>query len=418
MSGTIQARTSLWQHRGFLLLWSGQTISQLGSQTTTWALPLTAVILLKATASQMGFLVAVRYAAYLLIGLFAGVWADRVKRRPLLIVTDIGRALLLGTIPLIALLGRLSMTQLYIVTFLTGLLTVLFDVAYQSFLPSLVSRNQLIEGNSKLEASVAVADIAGPGLAGVLVQLLTGPIAILADALSFVVSALSLAFIRVEESSPLIGERRSMWLEIGEGLRTVLHYPILRTLAISSGLFNLFDSILLTIYVLYLTKAIGVTPLLIGIIITISSVGGLLGALFAGRITQVLGLGPTLLYSVLFASVAEWVIASASGPHLIAILLVIVGEASVQAGAVVYGINNVSLRQAIVPSRLRGRVNATVRILSVGVVPLGALLGGFIGDKYGLRTAVFIAGGGTFLAFLWILFSPVWRLREQPRDEE
>ena len=152
-----QARTSLWHHSGFLLLWSGQTISQFGSQITTWALPLTAIVLLKATAGQIGLLVAVGNVSYLLVGLFAGVWVDRVKRRPLLIVTDIGRALLLGSIPLTALLSYLSMTQLYIVTFLTGLLTVLFDVAYQSFLPSLVTRNQLVEGNSKLEVSVAVA---------------------------------------------------------------------------------------------------------------------------------------------------------------------------------------------------------------------------------------------------------------------
>ena len=413
-----QTRTRLWHHRDFLLLWSGQTISELGSQVTTWALPLTAVVLLKATASQMGLLVAVRYIAYVLVGLFAGVWVDRVKRRPLLIATDIGRALLLGSIPVAALLGYLSMTQLYIITFLTGLLAILFDVAYQSFLPSLVAHDQLVEGNSKLEASVAMAGIAGPGLAGVLVQLLTGPIAIFADALSFVISALSLTFIRVNESPPLIEERRHIWLEIREGLRAVWHYPIVRTLAIGSGLFNLFDSILLTIYVLYLTKIIGVTPLLVGVIIAISSVGSLVGALFAGRITRVLGLGPTLLYSVLLASGAEWVIASASGPHLVAILLVILGEASVQAGAVVYGINNLSLRQAVVPSLLRGRVNATVRILSIGVVPVGALLAGFIGDRYGLRTAVFVAGGGTFLAFLWILFSPVRKLREQPRNNK
>ena len=412
MSEIGHTKISLWRHRGFLLLWSGQTISELGSQITTWALPLTAVILLKATASQMGLLVAVRYGAYVLVGLFAGVWVDRVRRRPLLIVTEVGRALLLGSIPITALLGYLSMTQLYIVTFLTALLAILFDVAYQSFLPSLIAHEQLVEGNSKLEASVAMAAIVGPGLAGVLVQLLTGPIAIFADAFSFIISVLSLACIRVKESPPLIEERKHIWLEIREGLHAVWRYPIVRTLAIGSGLFNLFDSILLTLYVLYLTNVIGVTPLLVGIIIAISSIGSLVGALFAGRISRVLGLGPTLVYSVLLASGAEWLIASASGPHLVAILLVIVGEASVQAGAVVYGINNVSLRQAVIPSSLRGRVNATVRILSVGVVPIGALLAGFLGDRYGLRTAVFVAGSGTFLAFLWILFSPVRKLRK------
>ncbi len=410
-----QTEKSLWYHRDFLLLWSGQTISQLGSQISTWALPLTAVILLKATASQMGLLVALRNISYLLVGLFAGVWVDRVKRRPLLIVTDIGRALLLGTIPLTALLGFLSMMQLYIVTFLTGLLAVLFDVAYQSFLPSLVVRDQLIEGNSKLEASVATAQVIGPGLAGVLVQLLTGPVAILTDALSYVVSALSLIFIGVKEPPLLIEERRNIWHEIREGLRAVWHYPILRTLAIGSGLFNFFDSFLFTFYVLYLRNTIGVSPLLVGIIITIGSIGGLLGALLVGRVTRLLGLGPALLVGVLLASLGEFTIALAQGPLLLAILLVIIGEGSVQVGAVLYGVNGLSLRQTIVPDRLQGRVTATLRIIAVGVVPIGALLGGFLGDTYGLRTTVLVAGGGTFIAFLWVLFSPVRKLRKQAR---
>ena len=418
MAEQEQTRTSLWHHHGFLLLWSGQTISELGSQITTWALPLTAVVLLKATASQMGILTAVRSVSYLLVGLFAGVWVDRVKRLPLLILTDIGRAILLGSIPITALLGYLSMTQLYIVTFLTGLLAVLFDVAYQSFLPSLVARDQLVESNSKLEASVAVAGIAGPGLAGALVQLLTGPIAILTDAFSFVISAFSLAFIRVKESPPLIEERRHIRHEIGEGLRAVWHYPILRTLAIGSGLFNFFDSFVFTFYVLYLIKTIGATPLLVGIIIAISSVGGLLGALLTERITRILGLGLTLLAGILLASLGEFAIALAQGPLLLAVLIVIIGEGSLQVGVVLYGINSLSLRQAIVPERLQGRVNATIRIISRGVVPLGALLGGFFGDAYGLRTIVLVAGGGTFLAFLWVLFSPVWKLREHPRKDE
>ena len=361
----------------------------------------------------MGLLVAARNISYLLVGLFAGVWVDRVKRRPLLIVTDIGRALLLLSIPLTALLGFLSMTQLYIVTFLTGLLTVLFDVAYQSFLPSLVARDQLIEGNSKLEASASIAQIVGPGLAGVLVQLLSGPIAILGDALSFVVSALSLGFVRAKESPPLIEERRHIWREIGEGLRAVWHYPILRTLAIGSGLFNFFDAFLFSFYVLYLTKTIGVTPLLVGIIFAISSIGGLLGALLVGRVTRLLGLGPALLVGVLLASLGEFTIALAQGPQLLAILLVIIGEGSVQIGAVLYGVNGLSLRQATVPDRLQGRVGATLRIIAAGVVPLGALLGGFLGDTYGLRTTVLVAGGGTLLAFLWVLFSPVRKLREK-----
>ena len=197
-----------------------------------------------------------------------------------------------------------------------------------------------------------------------------------------------------------------------------MQYPTLRTLAIGSGLFNFFDSILLTVYVLYLTKTIGVTTLLVGIIIAISSIGGFLGALFAERVTRTLGLGPTLLGGILLASVAEFVIALAQGPLLLAVLMIIVGEGSVQAGAVLYSINSLSLRQAIVPDRLQGRVNATLRIIAVGVVPFGALLGGFLGDVYSFRIAVVVAGLGTFLAFLWVLLSPVRKLREQPSINE
>ncbi|HLZ62543.1 MAG TPA: MFS transporter [Ktedonosporobacter sp.] len=409
---------SLWRHYGFLLLWGGQSISQLGSQVTRWALPLTAVLFLKATPFQMGLLLALGNLPSLLAGLLAGAWVDRVRRRPLLIVTDIGRALMLGSIPVAAWLGLLSMLQLYLIAFLTGILTVVFNVAYRSFLPSLVERDHLVEGNSKLGASEAVAGIVGPGLAGGLVQWLSGPTAILGDAFSFLVSALSLALIRVQEKHlPEAQTPRHLWREIGEGLSTVFHHPILRTLAGVSGLFNFFDSLLMTVYVLYLTQTIGISAAQVGIVFAVGGIGGLLGALLASRVTGRLGLGPALLASVLLASVAELAIGVAGGPVLPGFLLVAIAEALVEAATTLYSINGVSLRQAIVPIQLQGRVNATMNVVAYGAIPLGALLGGLLGG-YGLRLTVLLAGGGVFLAFLWVLLSPVRHLHALPTEPD
>jgi MFS family permease len=404
---------SLWHHQGFLLLWGGQSISQIGSQITLSALPLIAILFLKATPNQMGFLVAAESAPYLLIGLLAGVWVDRIQRRYLLIAADVGRALLLGSIPVAAWFGQLSIAQLYFVGFLTGTLAVIFDVAYQSFLPTLIAHNQLIEGNSKLETTAAFAGIIGPGLAGGLIQLVTGPFVILIDVFSFVLSFLSLMLIDVREPFSTVMKIRQHFnfkCEAVEGLQTVLGHPILRAIAGGSGIFNFFYSALFTVYALFLTREIGMAPVLVGVVFAIGGVGGLLGALLTKHITKIVGLKFALLSGVFLASIAEILIGLATGPLLVATLMVIAGEALAQAGAVLYRINSVSLRQNIVPDRLQGRVNATVRVISLGVGPLGAIMGGILGNICGLRLTVLITGSGTLLAFLWVLIPFVQQL--------
>lgn len=406
---------SFWRDRAFLLLWGGQTVSMLGSQITVWALPFAAIFALNAGAAELGLLAAAGTAPSLLFGLPAGVWVDRLRRRPLLIASDIGRALLLGSIPLAAVVGRLTMAQLYIVAFLTGALSVLFDVAYRSYLPALVTRSALTEGNAKLETSATLADMAGPGLAGALVQLVTAPMAILADALSFVVSVVSLALIRAPEPAPVSPEQtRHALREIGEGLRAVLRHPMLRALAADSGLFNMFDSLLTALYALYLTRVLGASAALAGLILVLAGLGGLLGALFAGRITAGVGLGPVIVGGSLVAGVGELLIGLASGPLWLAAAVVVLGEGGVQAGATVYRINGYSLRQALVPDRLQGRVNATARFISVAAIPLGALVAAQSGTTYGVRSAVLLAGFGTLFAFLWVYFSPIRQLRALP----
>jgi len=406
--------SKVWRQPDFIKLWAGQAISLLGSQVTLLALPLTAVLALHASAVQMGLLLAVGSAPALLIGLFVGVLVDRVRRRPLLIGANLGRAALLSLIPLAALLRALRLEYLYLVAFLVGGLTVVFDVAYTSYLPILVDETQLVEGNSALESTSSLAGLAGPGLADLLVQALSAPLAIGVAALSFLLSALSLGLIgRRERVLPSPANRASIWGDMGEGLRVVIETPTLRVLVGASAIFNLFDSALMGVYVLFITRGLGLPPAVVGVVFTVGGVGGLCGALGAGWVANHLGLGRTLVGSVLLAAVAELCIALAHGPFVVA-----AAEAAVECGALVYGVNNVSLRQALVSYRLQGRVNGTARFLSKGVIPIGAIVGGIVGDRYGLRAAVLIAGLGTLLAFAWIVLSPVRSLRGAPAPIE
>jgi MFS family permease len=260
-------RTALWRHPDFSKLWVGQTISPFGSEVTSLALPLTAVLVLHATPAQMGFLAAAVYAPGLLVSLFAGVWVDRVRRRPLLIGADVSRALLLALIPVAALLHLMRIEQLYVVSFAVGVLTTLFTVAYQSFLPAVVSTDRLADANSKLTASASLAQIAGPALAGALVQLVTAPLAILVDALSFLASALFLARMRITDEGPgRHGPRKDIWREMGDGLCLTFGQPLLRTFAVSAGTNNLFGTLFSAVLVLYVTRRLGIGPAVLGVI--------------------------------------------------------------------------------------------------------------------------------------------------------
>lgn len=402
----------LWHHSGFLLLWGGQSISQIGSQVSLWAVPLVAVLLLKASPLQMGILALMGRLPLLLVGLVAGVWADRFSLRRVLIITDIGRALLIGSIPLSAWLNLLSFLQLAITAFLVGVLTVFFDVAYQSFLPSLVEDKQLISANSKLESSTAFASIIGPGLAGTLVQVLSGPLAILIDALSFVVSSASLTAIRVQEDVRKVRSgSHKLLAEMGEGVRFLWRQPIIRALTISAALFNLFDNVLGAEYVLYLSRTLGLSALYIGIVGACGGVGWLLGALFTAPLTRRFGLGATLIGSIMISCLAKACIAFAGGSFLLALGPVIFGELVFQGVATIYSINSLSLRQSVLPAEIRGRVTAVVRVVSWGVGSFGALFGGILAEWVGLRPTMIVAASGTLLALIWIVLSPVRQTR-------
>lgn len=407
--------TGLWRYSDFRKLWAGQTISLFGTQITSLAIPLTAVLTLQATPAQMGLLRATHSAAALMFGLFAGVLVDRLRRRPVLIGTDLGFVVLAGSIPLLAIFGLLRIEQLYLIQLLSGILSIFSDVAHMAFLPSLVKREQLIEGNSKLQTTAAAASIAGPGLAGVLIQLLTAPIAIIVDAISFLISALFIWSIRTPEPSPVTAiEGRSIWSEIGEGLRVVFGNPILRPLAEAIALHFLFASMISAIFILYATRELGIEPAILGVIFGALGAGFLSGALMAGRVAKRCGLGLTMLGATLLTAVAAALIPLATSSSLKLISILIAAHFLMALGIQTHGINMVSLRQSMTSNRLQGRMNASFRFINLCAMTAGALLAGAFGEAIGLRTTLIVGATGLLLPFLRLLNSPVRDLKEQP----
>jgi predicted MFS family arabinose efflux permease len=294
-------------------------------------------------------------------------------------------------------------------------------VAYQSFLPSLVSREQLVEGNSKLETSRSAAWIAGPGVAGWLVQVLGPPLAVVFDALSFAVSGTLIWLIRVRESAPsALRTRRGVWPELTEGLRFAFRNPYLRAIAGSSATSNLFDAVQLAVFVLYVTRDLEITPGVLGLILAIGNVGLLLGALGVGRVTERFGVGRTILGAATIMGIARLVVPFAAGPIELAVGLLVVAQFCTSLGRMLYNVSHLSLRQAITPDAMLGRVNASMRFVAWGAFPLGALLGGLLGEAIGLRGALLVGGLGGLLAIAWIQLSPVPALSRTPSfaDEE
>ncbi len=411
---------SLWRSADFLKLWGGQSISELGSQISQLAIPLIAIFALNATPFQVGLLSAVEFSPFLLVGLPAGAIVDRLPRRLVLVVCDLGRALLLATVPLAALLDALTLPQLYVVGFLTGILTVFFDVAYQSYLPALVSRDQLADGNAKLTVSSSGAALAGPGVSGWLVGAVGGAFAVALDALSFIASGLAVLAIRGRESIRRRADdgapRPTIRRDVAEGLRFVLGHPLLRKIAGCTGTANLGTSISGAVLTLYMARRLDLSPALIGVVFSVGSVGFLLGALVSNRVTARFKLGPVILASSFVSGLGPLLWPLAAGP--LAIPLLLAGELLLGVGIPAYNINQVSLRQAITPDRLQGRMNASMRFIVWGTMPVGSLIGGALGGLVGLRPTLVVGALVSFSAFLWILFSPVKNLAGIPEPVE
>ncbi len=408
----------LWRHPNFLKLWIGETVSLIGSQITFLAMPITAAMTLNATPLQMGILGTVQYIPWLLVGLLAGAWVDRLRRRPVMVAADLGRTVLLGLIPLAAVAGILRMEHLYVVGFFVGILNVFFDVAHAAYLPTLVPRDRLVEGNSKLQVSASIAEISGPGLAGGLVQLVTAPLAIALDALSFLVSALSLTWIGAPEPKPApTDDSRNILAEIREGLRLVFSNPILRAFALASVTTNFFVDVHLAVFVLYMTRELGISPMILGSIYTVGSIGGLLGSLVAERLVRWQGLGRVIIGAQILVTLAVLAIPLSGRQFWVAVPLIVIAEALWGFAVVVYVVNTVSLRQAITPDKFQGRVTASLRFVTWGVAPLGFLLGGILGETIGLQATLLVAVTGPLLSVACLVLSPVPRLHEPPVPE-
>jgi MFS family permease len=406
----------LWRQADFLKLWSAETVSQFGTQISQLALPLTAVLVLDASAFQVAALGTVEFLPFILFTLPAGVWVDRLPRRPILIAGDFGRAALLASIPIAFLVDSLTLGQLYVVGFLVGICTVFFDVAYMAYLPELVKREHIIEGNSKLEVSRSSAQIGGPGLGGLLVQILTAPYAILADAASFLGSGLFIFRIRKRKEQTVIsseGEKSRIWTELKEGLRFVLGNPNLRAQAGCTATSNFFSNVAFAIIIVFLVRELGLSPGVIGVVFSVGSVGSLIAAVTSRRISDRFGIGPTTIAMAMFFGPPMLLVAfaptgNAAIPFLVIALLA--GGFSIT----VYNIVQVSYRQAICPPRLQGRMNSVMRFIVWGTIPLGSLTGGALGSWLGLRETIVIGAIGGGLAMLWILLSPQRHLREMP----
>lgn len=402
----------LWHHPDFLKLWGGETIALFGIQVAALAVPLTAAISLGASPLQMGVLSALSTAPSLLFGLFAGAWADRLRRRPILIATNLLRAALLATIPLLAFFGLLSMAQLYALAIVVGSAGVFFVAAYQPYLATLVAREDRIEGNSKLRLSEALAQIAGPGLGGALVQLIGAPLTLIISAIAPLCSASAIASIRTPEPTPASdAARRAIWQEIGEGLRAVFAVPLLRLLVLGDAVSAFGGGMIASTAILYITRQLGIGPGIFGAIVAVSGPAAILGTVLAGRLVRACGLGPALIGALFLTGGAALLLPLAGTTAALSVPILVGWRALDAVGSAIYGINFYTTLQTVPPPQVQGRVNATARVFIWGATALGGLAGGITGQGFGLRGALTIAAVGMLLAPLALLLSRVRRVR-------
>ncbi len=403
--------TGLWRHRDFLKLWTGQSVSAFGTQVTQLALPLAAALTLHAGAFDMGLLTAASMAAFIFLSLPAGVWTDRRRRlKRVALAADLGRGLLLATVPVAAIAGRLTLLQLVLVALATGCLDVFFRLSYWSYIPRLVARQHLTEANSRLMTSESLARLAGPGAAGVLVQALTAPIAIAVDAVSYFISAVAFLAIRTPESDFERPLRQSALREIREGF-TVVRDPVQRAILGSATTLNFFGLGMTAIQVLFAIRDLRLSPVLLGSAISLASAGALLGALAAPWAARRFGQDRAIVLSALLFPVSLALMPLAAGPPLLAALMLATAEFVGGVGVMVFDVNSAALRQKITAPHLMGRTSAVMQFVTQSAKPLGSLLGGLLGQQIGLRPTLWVMAIGGLAILPWVLSSPLIRGR-------
>jgi MFS family permease len=401
---------TLWRHRDFMRLWAGETVSVFGSMVTYLALPLAAVLTLHASPFEMGVLSAAGMLPWLLFALLVGVWVDRrPRRRWILIAADLAQAGLLASIPVAAALHVLSLAQLVAVAFLAGVCALFFRLAYTSYLPTLVPPEQLVDGNSKLMSSFAAAQIGGPSLAGLLVQAITAPFAIVVDAVSFVVSAVALASIRKPEPTRTIARDTTVREDLKAGLRLVVTDPLQRAIAGSAATLNFFGTAQLAIIVLYASTKLGMSAGLIGAAFAAGAVGGLIGAVVAGRVSGRLGLGPTILWATVGFPITLAIVPLATPGEARWLSFAILTASELVGGIAVmlFDVNTASLRQLASPPEAIGRLSGAMSFLTQSAKPLGSLFGGGVATLIGLHQTLWICAAGGLLVIPWTVLSPL-----------
>jgi predicted MFS family arabinose efflux permease len=409
------SRLGLLRDHDYRQLFASTTVSQFGFHITLLAIPLVAIKALGATPLQVGLLSTMSFAPFLLVGLPAGAWVDRMRRQRVLIVGDLGRAAVLVTVPLAWWAGVLTIWQLYVVVFVFGIFTVFFDVAYQSYLPHLVGRTNLVEGNAKLESMRALAQVGGPALAGQLIRVLTAPVALLVDAIAMAVSALFITRIRRQEEKPQRNPDAHLVREVLEGLQFVLGHRLLRAIALCTSTFNFFFAAYLAMTILFLERVLGLGAGAIGLVFTIGGLGGVVGAATARRFAALVGQGPAIWLSLVVSVPFALMLPLFAEPGW-RLWVSAAGFSLVSAGGVIYNITQVSFRQGLTPDHLLGRMNATMRFLVWGTLPLGGLLGGLLGESFGIRSAMLVGAVGSSLAFLAVFLSPLRGMRTLPTE--
>ncbi len=388
----------------FLKLWTGQTISEVGSRITREGIPLTALLTLNASVSQMGLLAATGSASILVFSLAAGVVADRLRKRPLMILADLGRAALLALIPIAALTHVLTMPVLLLIAALAGVLTVLFDVAYQSYLPVLVPREELLECNRRLAMSASSAEMLGPALTGVLVQAITAPIAILIDAASFLVSAVSVTVIRKPEPPPVRHPQAVPILQESlDGLRFIWTHPGLRALLLRSVTAFLAMGVVFPLYMLNAIRVVHLSTSALGISIALGGAGALAGAAVAARVSRYYGLGPTFFGSALLIGLAYAFIPLSSRFPQFGFLCLCIQQFVGDMAFTVYAVNETAIRQSLAPELVLGRVTGAMQLASRGMLPFGALAGGALAGRIGIAPTLSLAVAGIFLSSVWLV---------------
>lgn len=399
-------------NRDFRLLWLAQTVSQIGSQISFLAIPLVAAVSLNASPVQMGILSAVGSLPALFSGLFLGAITDRVARRPLLISSDALRAILLLVIPIAWLGGFLSLPILYLVTMISGGCALLFDIAYGAFLPSVIDRRHLVQGNSSLELSRSAAEVVGPSLAGLLIQVVKAPLAIAVDAASFALSALLISRIRFREETPTAAEGGAGLLSDARlGIAIVWKSPELRGLAIAGGAIGLFNAMIEAVFIIYLTRTVGMEPGLLGFVFAVGSTGFIVGALIPNRLVRRFGVGPSLAISIFAVGFSDLALPLSGTSVVWVAAAVVIGQFGFGLGMTLFNVTQVSLRQLLVKDHMLGRVGGALRVTALALVPIGALLGGVSGEVFGLRATLFVAAALEAAVALWVWRSPLWRIR-------